>query len=594
MQIRKLLPAIAAALLLVVSCQPSQQDYVNFLYDSMPLPDSLVFPRSYWEENVAKTLQVRERMGWNVPEREFRHFVLPLRVNNEDLDNFRTRYADTLCARVSGMSMEQAALEINHWCHEQATYRPSDARTLGPEATIKCGLGRCGEESVLAVSALRAAGIPARQVYTPRWAHTDDNHAWVEVWVDGKWHFMGACEPEAVLDLAWFNAPVSRAMLLHTKVYGKDYKSDEDVIKRTAVNTEINVIRGYIPARRNTVTVTDMDGKPVEGATVQFKIYNYAEFYTVATYKTDAKGQSSLDTGCGDIVVWATKDGMWGIGVVSSGKGTVVLDKKTGGAYSFDMDIVPPAENPLPDLSTSEQKEINAIRFAREDSIRMSRPHPLVEDPGLYLSSKDLVDVPEEVLEDAFYDRTVTDRYVISPRIERERLMPFRRLIRTAAPQISSPEQAVRWVKDNIRIVDGRNPQLLRIPPAAVWNSRLSDRKSRDIFFVALCRALDMPARVNQVTGKPEYRVGDVWHEVNFDGGRSAVPPTGELELSYNGGVIRHPEYYRHFTISSIGADGLCRLMEYDEWSREVHYVLPVGNYMVTSGMRMSDGSARV
>ena len=56
----------------------------------MPLPDSLVFPREYWEENVAKTLQVRDRMGWDIPEREFLHFVLPLRVNNEDLDDFLT------------------------------------------------------------------------------------------------------------------------------------------------------------------------------------------------------------------------------------------------------------------------------------------------------------------------------------------------------------------------------------------------------------------------------------------------------------------------------------------------------------------------
>ena len=219
----------AAALL---SCsRVGEKECLDFLYESMPLGDSLVYPRSYWEANVRKSLEVRQEMDWGIPDREWMHFVLPLRVNNENLDDFRTLYADTLCRRVKGMSLEQAALEINHWCHEQATYKPSDARTLGPVATITSGLGRCGEESVLAVAALRAAGIPARQVYTPRWAHTDDNHAWVEVWVDGKWHFMGACEPESVLDLAWFNAPVSRAMLLHTKVYGKNYNGGEDIIK---------------------------------------------------------------------------------------------------------------------------------------------------------------------------------------------------------------------------------------------------------------------------------------------------------------------------------------------------------------------------
>lgn len=51
---------------------------------------------------------------------------------------------------------------------------------------MKTAYGRCGEESTFTVAALRSVGIPARQVYTPRWAHTDDNHAWVEAWVNGN------------------------------------------------------------------------------------------------------------------------------------------------------------------------------------------------------------------------------------------------------------------------------------------------------------------------------------------------------------------------------------------------------------------------
>ena len=89
--------------------------------------------------------------------------------------------------------MEDAILEVNHWCHEKATYQPSDARTHSPLATVYTAIGRCGEESTFLVAALRAVGIPARQIYTPRWAHTDDNHAWVEAWANGKWYFLGAC-----------------------------------------------------------------------------------------------------------------------------------------------------------------------------------------------------------------------------------------------------------------------------------------------------------------------------------------------------------------------------------------------------------------
>ena len=148
--------------------------------------------------------------GKNIPHREWRHFVLPLRINNEALDNHRPEFYAELKDRVKGLSMKDAILEVNHWCHEKATYEPSDSRTHSPLATVSSAIGRCGEESTFTVGALRAVGIPARQIYTPRWAHTDDNHAWVEAWADGQWYFLGACEPEPVLNLGWFNAPASR------------------------------------------------------------------------------------------------------------------------------------------------------------------------------------------------------------------------------------------------------------------------------------------------------------------------------------------------------------------------------------------------
>ena len=415
-KIVRLILAAAVGTIMVMSCAeaPSASDYVDWLYKYMPLPDSLQYDREYWKSNVAKTLEVRERMGWNVPEREFRHFVLPLRVNNETLDDFRTLYADTLCRRVEGMNLREAALEINHWCHEQARYQPSDARTSAPVATIRRGVGRCGEESVLAVAALRAAGIPARQVYTPRWAHTDDNHAWVEVWYDGKWWFMGACEPEADLNMAWFNAPVSRAMILHTKVFG-DYDGPEDVISRTPCYTEINVIRGYVPARRSTVTVT-LEGKPVEGADVEFKIYNYAEFYTVAKYSTDATGKASLDMGCGDMLVWASKGDRFGFAVVSSESATVELDHFVGERFSCELDICPPVENPIVTSADEAAIELNAARLVAEDAIRASHDHsnsdydefmasaaPKVRECAeRSLSAKDKGEIDYETLDDAF------------------------------------------------------------------------------------------------------------------------------------------------------------------------------------------------
>ena len=197
-----------AAQALALAKNEDERRALTFLYAYMPRPDVTDYAPEYYAAQTACALRARREMPWgkDVPEREWRHFVLPVRVNNENLDTFRTACYEELKARVQGLAMREAALEVNHWCHEYVTYKPSDARTSSPLASMRTATGRCGEESTFTVAALRAVGIPARQVYTPRWAHTDDNHAWVEVYVEGSWYFLGACEPEPVLNLGWFKS----------------------------------------------------------------------------------------------------------------------------------------------------------------------------------------------------------------------------------------------------------------------------------------------------------------------------------------------------------------------------------------------------
>ena len=265
-----------------------EKEALLFLYAYMPLSDIADNSGEFFLNNIRLSFKIREASSWgkNIPEDIFRHFVLPIRVNNENLDNSREYFQKELWPRVKHLPMQDAVLETNHWCHEKATYTPSDSRTSSPLATIKTAYGRCGEESTLLVAALRAIGIPARQVYTPRWAHTDDNHAWVEAWVDGKWCFLGACEPEPVLNLGWFNSPASRGMLMHTKVFGS-YNGKEEKMIQTANYTEINIIGNYADKSSVTVTVKDGNGNAIEGANVEFKLYNYAEFFTVYKQKSN-------------------------------------------------------------------------------------------------------------------------------------------------------------------------------------------------------------------------------------------------------------------------------------------------------------------
>lgn len=370
-----------------------EKEAIKFLFAHMPLNDLADYDGEFFLEHVRKAFETRETFSWakKVPDKLFRHFVLPYRVNNENLDNFRNVYFKELKDRVIHLSMKEAVLEVNHWCHEKVTYKSTgETRTSAPLSTIKTAFGRCGEESTLTVAALRTVGIPARQCYTPRWAHLDDNHAWVEAWVDGKWRYLGACEPEPDLDMAWFTEPARRAVLVHTKVFGQ-YDGPEEIITKSAQFTEINLIDNYAKTKSITVKVEDKKGKPLMDANVQFRLYNYAEFYPIARKRTDSNGTCCLNVGLGDLLIWATKGGAFGYKKISAaGTDTVVviLDKDPRIEYKEDYDFVSPIE-PKPFPVSKKGKEENDRRLKYEDQVRANYEATFIDkNDAVTLASK--------------------------------------------------------------------------------------------------------------------------------------------------------------------------------------------------------------
>ena len=620
------------------SRRQEEQEALDFLYAGMPLPDSVDYPRAFWEANVRMAVKARHEMPWGekVPGREWRHFVLPLRVNNEDLDSFRIAYYDELKARVEGKTMYAAVLEVNHWCHEHVTYQPSDSRTSSPMNTVRSAIGRCGEESTFTVTALRTVGIPARQVYTPRWAHTDDNHAWVEAWVDGKWYFLGACEPEPVLNLGWFNESASRGMLMHTKVFG-DYTGPEEVVNKTACYTEINVTKNYVDVASVIVTVLSGDSVPVEGATVDFRLYNYAELYPIASKQSDARGKASLTCGKGDLIVWASKDGKFDFRKVSVGKDallTLVLDKDSTYTASLEFDLMPPlGKYNKPEVSV-EAIRANRKRLSEEDSIRIAymkqafcqdaeqnSPEALARanwrtietfrkncgdtklaaDILKTLSRKDYRDVTLDVLMDVAEHAAPSGEegrgpYVLGPRVANERLTPCRGKLAETFRGMTA-EELKQWVTDSITVDDTRNPQHLCMSPLGVLRHRTCDAHSRDIFFVAAARSIGIPARIDEVTGKVETLSNSPLK--GEDSKREVSPLRGDLEgslrLTYTDQKVKeNPSYYSHFALSRI-ENGRPQLQEFPEnatWKDTFKDGVSVdaGQYMLLSGTRLANG----
>ncbi len=349
-----------------------EKEYLNFLYDYMPLSDLADYEGEFFLNQVRYALKARETFSWGkkIPEDIFKHFVLVYRVNNENLDTARAYIFEELKNRIKGMDMYDAALEVNHWCHEKVNYKASDGRTSSPLATIRTSWGRCGEESTFTVTALRAVGLPARQCYTPRWAHTDDNHAWVEVWVDGTWHHLGACEPEPELDIAWFDAPAKRAMMVHTTVFGK-YSGKEEKNFECPLYSKINLLSNYTATKDLEITVIDKYGKPIENAQVSFGLYNYAEYYPLAKIYTDKNGKAKLKTGLGDLMIWVKSgsDGAQCLAKAEDEKLTIALFPTNLSPKSEFYKLCPPVAKQIKAVS-EEKAAKNAIRVAYEDSLR--------------------------------------------------------------------------------------------------------------------------------------------------------------------------------------------------------------------------------
>ncbi|MCK7536345.1 MAG: hypothetical protein MZV63_37870 [Marinilabiliales bacterium] len=65
------------------------------------------------------------------------------------------------------------------------------------------------------------------------------------------------------------------------------------------------MLANYAPVKTIYAKIVDQNGEIVKDATVEFQLYNYAEFYPIAKKQVNQNGVASLMTGFGDLLVWS-------------------------------------------------------------------------------------------------------------------------------------------------------------------------------------------------------------------------------------------------------------------------------------------------
>jgi hypothetical protein len=256
------------------------------------------------------------------------------------------------------------------------------------------------------------------------------------------------------------------------------------------------------------------------------------------------------------------------------------------------------------DKSMGNYKEISTFLSETPDSL-LPVSMALLE----LLPDKDLRDVKRSTLNDHIKNTFVNTKsgsksddkmfleFVLNPRIANELLVPWRHYFLTKlSPQLVKnamydPSIVVKYLNDSIKISDDENYYNTPITPIGVDELKVSDRNSRAICFVAICRSLGIPARLEPGRNLPQYFFNKSWNDVYFSDQK--MPDFNKAYLRFKSSDTKPvPEYYIHFTIARF-ENGRYNTLEYDYNKRITDFTeeipLPPGHYMLVTGNRLVD-----
>ncbi len=196
----------------------AQRPSLVFLLENMPPRDLRALSAKFLLENIALATDAFAQASWSreVPPDVFLNDVLPYANASERRDDWRADLRTRCTPLIAGCRTPgEAARRLNERLFPLVNVRYSTARARAdqsPAESLRSGLASCTGLAILLVDACRAIGVPARLAGTPDWVDGRGNHTWVEVWDGGRWHFVGAAEPDPQgLDHAWFERDAALA-----------------------------------------------------------------------------------------------------------------------------------------------------------------------------------------------------------------------------------------------------------------------------------------------------------------------------------------------------------------------------------------------
>lgn len=272
--------------------------------DSILLINTIIYPDS-----------AKNKFSWSedIPIDIWRKYVLFPRLSQEPLEDYRPFFFH-LCKDLldTCSTMESAINTLHNWATNTVKFKQTQRRDQGPFESYISGFGRCEELMIFNASACRSFGIPIRQAFAPYWAFTDNNHAWSEIYLNGKWEYIGV-SGQTQINKAWFTEGTKRTPLICAIAVDSD--NDKNLLKNYYGASLINTTENYAQVGKLIIIIKDND-IPVDSARVSFSVFNWGAFRGILSLYTDSTGIIEVDMGLTSILIGAEKDNKKAIKII--------------------------------------------------------------------------------------------------------------------------------------------------------------------------------------------------------------------------------------------------------------------------------------
>lgn len=479
-----------------------------------------------------------EKQLWNdeVPLDIFLNYVLSPRCSKEKVEACRDFFFKEVLDMIYPSKLK-TVLEINYWCAAHVRYQLTDPRTKSAYFSYISGSGRCGEKATFLVQVYRSIGIPARSVYVPMWTHIDDNHAWVEVYIDGEWKYIGAGEGEEMLEKAWFSLATTRASYLLSNSVSwikndEKYLEDKNLWKtvdHTAHYTETKIIK-----IKNEVQGLDK---------LFLSIVNYGSFRNLTQISLSADNTASVSFGRGDVVLRGWVKGRPVLKLVKEAETDVYITEEDfiNSKYEF---VQSPGDAALPvEYNETEEmkKEKERKRAQRQNEYveKMER----IKSTGLhhnahevlkselaeeydaiikYLKPKDLEDIDPKLLLEHInvvkdfkddYPKEIYYEYLANPRVHWEELSYYSKKFNQYFSEFesfkSNPKEILEWVESKIENKDDYAIKNTYMPIDRMIDYPYGSEIDKKIMTVSIAKSIGIAARYNSFKDDIEFYDGN-------------------------------------------------------------------------------------